>query len=61
MKKQLIYIGYEYEPLFGNEKIRKLVICESEEEYKTMKNRIKECGYQLIEFSQVFSAKPYLK
>ena len=55
----MLYIGYEYMSAFGN-KIRKLVICKDENEYKRMKEKIENAGLDPIEFIQVYEARQVL-
>lgn len=48
----MLVIAYEYESSNGNP-IRKAVVCGNTKEYDKVKDRIKKCGYKLIEFREL--------
>ena len=56
----MLYIGYEYESAYGT-KIRKMVICKDENEYRQMKRKIEEAGMDIITFDTVYKASQVLK
>lgn len=55
-----LYIGYEYTSALGKE-IRKIVVCNSVEEYREIKELIEDTGYDPIEFLEIRSASSILK
>lgn len=53
--KEMLYIGYRYESACGAE-INKIVLCKDENEYRRVKERIEDVGYEVIEFDEVIKA-----
>ena len=51
----MLYIGYRYESACGAE-INKIVLCKDENEYRRVKERIEDVGYEVIEFDEVVKA-----
>lgn len=49
-------IAYEYETAYGKT-CRKVVLCDTVEEYRRVKSKIEECNLKVIEFIQVVSSK----
>ena len=56
----MLYIGYQYKSSMGMT-INKLVVCENENEYRQMRTKIEDAGYELIEFREAYRAKTVLK
>lgn len=52
-------IAYEYTSACGAA-IKKVVICDTVDEYKRIKKRIESCGYKVIEFEEVLNSKNIL-
>lgn len=56
----MLLIGYRYESAYGTELV-KAVICKDEEEYKKMRQKIKDNdSVELIEFTEVYRASRIL-